>query len=106
MRKRAAIRIAFMRLGFLLGRLVGRPRRRVLLATAHTAEIGGNLAFIRDELASRRPPVPTVILAYRPDPSLRGLLPAAIKALRSGFHVATARISVVDDYFLPLYVAS
>lgn len=105
MRKRAAIRVALMRLGFLLGRLVGRPRRRVLLATSHTAEIGGNLAFIRDELASRRPPVPTVVLAYRPDASLRGILPAAIAALRSGFHVATARISVVDDYFLPLYVA-
>ena len=104
MRKRAAVRVALMRLGFLLGRLVGRPRRRVLLATSHTAEIGGNLAFIRDELASRRPPVPTVVLAYRPDASLRGLIPAAIEALRSGFHVATARISVVDDYFLPLYV--
>lgn len=105
MRKRAAARVALMRLGFLLGRLVGPPRRRVLLATSHTAEISGNLAFIRDELASRRPPVPTVVLAYRPDVSLRGLVAAAIEALRSGFHVATARVSVVDDYFLPLYVA-
>ena len=104
MRKRAAVCVALMRLGFLLGRLIGRPRRRVLLATSHTAEIGGNLAFIQDELAIRRPPVPTVVLAYRPDATLRGLLPAAIEALRSGFHVATARISVVDDYFLPLYV--
>lgn len=105
MRKRAAVRVALMRLGFLLGRLIGRPRRRVLLATSHTDEIGGNLAFIRDELASRRPPVPTVVLAYRPDTSVRGLPKAAIDALRSGFHVATARISVVDDYFLPMYVA-
>jgi len=105
MRKRAAVRIALMRLGFLLGRLFGPPRRRVLLATSHAAELSGNHAFIRDELASRRPRVPMVVLAYRPDASLRGLLPAAIAALRSGFHVATARITVVDDYFLPLYVA-
>jgi CDP-glycerol glycerophosphotransferase (TagB/SpsB family) len=103
MRKRAAIRLLLVRFGYRLGRLLGRPRRRVVLATSHADEISGNLAFIRDELARRRPPIPTVVIANRPDPSLWGVVGASIAALRSGFHLATARLSVVDDYFLPMY---
>jgi teichoic acid ribitol-phosphate primase len=103
MRKRAAIRLALVRLGFRLGRLLGPPRRRVVLATSHADEISGNLAYIRDELARRRPPIPTVVIANRPDPSIRGLLTSSVGALRSGFHLAMARLSVVDDYFLPMY---
>jgi len=102
---RVAVRIALVRIGFLLGRLLGRPRRRVLLATSHGTAISGNLAFIRDELAARRPPVPTTVIAYRPESSVRGLLGAALASVRSGFHLASARVSIVDDYFLPMYVA-
>lgn len=103
MRKRAAIRLALVRFGYRLGRLLGPPRRRVVLATSHADEISGNLAFIRDELARRRPPIPAIVIANRPDPSIRGLLTSSIAAVRSGFHLARARVSVVDDYFLPMY---
>ncbi len=101
---RAAIRIPLVRLGFLLGRLLGRPRRQVVLATAHSTGISGNLAFIREELARREPPIRTLTLAYRPEPTLRGLLPSAVNAFRSGYHLARARMFAVDDYFLPMYL--
>lgn len=103
---RAVIRVELVRLGIRIGRLLGRPRRRVVLATSHALEISGNLAFIRDELARRQPPIPTVVIAHRPDPSRRGLLSSSIAALKSGFQLATARVSVVDDYFLPMYAAT
>jgi CDP-ribitol ribitolphosphotransferase len=90
--------------GFLIGRLVGRPRRVVTLATAHADSIGGNLAFIRAELARREPPIHTRVLAYRVDPGWRGLVPTILGSVRAGFALATSRVTVVDDYFLPMYL--
>ena len=105
MTARHRLRIALVRIGVLLGRLLGPPGRRVLLASSNAAEIGGNLAFIRDELRRRQPAVPIVVVAYRTSYSIRGLARAAIGSLLAGFHLARARVSIVDDYFLPMYVA-
>ena len=102
---RVLLRIVLVRLGFTLGRLLGQPRPRVLLATSHGTSLSGNLAFIRDELRDRRPPIETVVIAYRPEPSVRGLFGVAVASVRSGFHLARARLSIVDDYFLPMYAA-
>src|SRR5262245_35975513 len=103
---RVAIRAALVRLGFALGRLLGRPRRRVVLATSHTAAISGNLAFILEALIRVTPAVPVVVLAHAPQAGLRGLPGAAFAAIRSGYELARARLSIVDDYFLPMYVAA
>jgi CDP-ribitol ribitolphosphotransferase len=97
------LRIGLVRAAFRLScALPLRPR--VVLATAHSARIEGNLAFLRDELARRRPAVPVVVLAHRPTPGWRGRLAAAVHALRAGYLLATARVFVVDDYFFPMYV--
>ena len=95
------IRTWLVRIGFALGS-VRPPRRRVLLATAHAARLGGNLAAIRSELASRR--LPTRVLAHRTTGGWRGRLVGALAAVRAGFAIARARVVVVDDYFFPLYV--
>ena len=79
-------------------------RHRVVLATAHADELGGNLASIRDELARRRPPVPFVVLAQSTPVGWRGRVAAAWGAVLAGYHLATATVFVVDDYFFPIYV--
>jgi len=106
MPRRVAIRAALVRIGFALGRLFGRPARRVVLATSHAAAISGNLEFIRDALVRTAPDVPVTVLAHRPESGLRTLPGAAIAAFRSGFELARARLSIVDDYFLPMYVSA
>jgi CDP-ribitol ribitolphosphotransferase len=106
MPRRVAIRAALVRLGFALGRLLGRPARRVVLATSHAAAISGNLEFIREALAETSPRVPVTVLAHQPQSGLRGLPGAALAAIRAGFELARARLSIVDDYFLPMYVAA
>jgi len=98
-----ALRAMLVRLGFLLGRLVPLPPR-VVLATAHAARIAGNLAWIRDGIRSARPDVAVVEITFRPGHGRWQLARAAIHAFRSGFHLATARLFVVDDYFFPMYV--
>lgn len=106
MPNRVAVRAALVRLGFALGRLLGPPARRVVLATSHATSIAGNLAYIRDALGEAVPRVPVTVLAYRPDESPRSLLAVALASVRSGYLLARARLSIVDDYFLPMYVAA
>ncbi len=97
------LRIWLVRLPFAVARLLP-LRRRVVLATAHAARLGGNLAFIRDELARTDPEARVVVLAHAPAAGLRGRLAAAGQAMLAGYHLATARLFVVDDYFFPIYV--
>jgi teichoic acid ribitol-phosphate primase len=92
-----------VRTGFAIGRLRP-PRERVVLATAHGAAIGGNLRCIRDELARRRPPVEVVVLASRTGTGLAGSAREAWRAVVAGYHLASARVFVVDDYYVPMYV--
>lgn len=79
-------------------------RRRIVLATATSERLAGNLAFIRDELEHRGQAIPLVILAHRPRPGARGRLTGLWHGLLAGYHLATARVTVVDDYFFPMYV--
>ena len=101
-RRLTRLRASLVRLGFAVGRRA-RIRPRVVLATSHADRIGGNLAWIRDDLAARHPAVEVTVLASRPEDSLRGRARAAIESIRAGLLLATARILVVDDYFFPIY---
>lgn len=97
------VRTLAVRTGFLLGRL--RPvRRHVVLATAHSSALSGNLRYIEAELARRTPPIPVVVLASHATPGVRGKLAGLRHALVAGWHLATARLVVVDDYWFPMYV--
>jgi CDP-ribitol ribitolphosphotransferase len=97
------IRIALVRIAFGMSRSL-RLRRRVVLATAHASELGGNLAAIRDDLAARYPGVSVVVLADRPVRGLRGRIAAARQSIVAGYYLATSRVFIVDDYFFPIYV--
>jgi CDP-glycerol glycerophosphotransferase (TagB/SpsB family) len=98
-----ALRATLVRVGFLAGRLLP-IRSRVVLATGHGARLTGNLAWIREGIRAERPEVGVVELTFRPGRGRWQLARAAIHALRSGFHLATTRLFVVDDYFFPMYV--
>jgi teichoic acid ribitol-phosphate primase len=97
------IRIALVRTGFMVGRVFP-LRSRVLLATAHAARLGGNLAAIHDDLVARHPEVRVVVLARRPERGGRGRIGAAWAGVVAGYYLATSQVVVVDDYFFPIYV--
>jgi len=78
-------------------------RPRVVLATAHARTLSGNLAWIRDRLAATEPDVAVTVLASWTRGDRVGLIRAAFDALVAGWHLATASLFVVDDYFFPLY---
>ena len=99
------IRTWLVRIGFALGRIGPLPNR-VLLATSHADRLGGNLAFIRNELRRRHPEIALAVLAHRATAGWRGRMAGGIQALRAGYHLARARVVIVDDYFFPLYVVS
>ena len=97
------LRIRLVRVGHWLGSRLP-LRRRVVLATAHAERIGGNLVAIRDEITRRHPGVDIVVVAHRPGTGVAGRLRAAVRALVAGYHLARARLFIVDDYYFPIYV--
>jgi CDP-glycerol glycerophosphotransferase (TagB/SpsB family) len=99
----STIRAALVRIGFAIGRL--RPiRARVVLATAHADRLGGNLAAIEAGMGRAGLGHRIVSLTQRPGTGVAALLAAAVGAVMAGFHLATASLFVVDDYFFPMYV--
>jgi CDP-glycerol glycerophosphotransferase (TagB/SpsB family) len=98
-----ALRATLVRLAFLVGRFLP-VRPRVALGTGHGARLSGNLAWIHDGLRAAHPDIDVVVLTHRPGGGWRALARAAVHAIRSGYHLATARLFVVDDYYFPMYV--
>lgn len=98
------LRLLAVRLGSRIGSRFG-IRDRVVLATSHMARLNGNLAFIRAELATRTPAIPVHVLAADVPRTRRALLQGLARDVVAGYHLATARLFVVDDYFFPLYAA-
>jgi teichoic acid ribitol-phosphate primase len=110
----SSIRAGLVRLGFALGRV--RPiAKHVVLATSHADHLSGNLAVIRERMrghntmtsrgltASGRG-LPLVVLTQRQAGGALVLLSAALGSIVAGYHLATAALFVVDDYFFPMYV--
>lgn len=96
-------RALVVRITFGLARLLP-LRRRVVLATAHDAALRGNLVVIHDALRAADPPIPVVVLAHASRGDRRGRIRALWSAVLGGYHLATARLFIVDDYYFPLYV--
>jgi teichoic acid ribitol-phosphate primase len=96
------VRIVSVRVAYAFGSLLP-LQRRVVLATAHASRLSGNLAFIHSEL-KRRPEIDVVVIAHPPARGIRGRVSSLLAALVAGYHLARARVFVVDDYFFALYV--
>jgi hypothetical protein len=73
-RRRRLIRTWLTRVGFAIGRLRG-PQPVIVLATTHTPVLTGNLRFIDEELAARRPAPRVVRLTLRRGGGLKRLAP-------------------------------
>jgi len=96
------VRALVVRVGFAAGRVLP-LRARVVLATSHQSELHGNLAIIREGLSRLGSPVQVIVLADRPRPGLFGRIRALGVALVAGYHLARARVFIVDDYYFPIY---
>jgi CDP-ribitol ribitolphosphotransferase len=86
-----------------LARVVGGTRHqanRVVLATSTNTHLEGNLAFIAAEMATREPPLPYVVLAYRKWAGIRRLL----GEMRAAYYIGASRLFIVDRDFYPLVV--
>lgn len=97
------MRIALVRATFRLASLLP-LQRHVVFATSSADDISGNLAFIRAELGRRNPPIPFKVVARRPDLGWRSWFGSFLFNIRAAYHLATARLFIVDDYFFPIYV--
>ena len=81
-------------------------RNRVVFASSHAVNLGGNLRAVRDEL-ERRGCAAEIVVHLRRNAAVRSRkFDTLIHAIRAEYLLATCRVFVVDDYFFPLYVVA
>lgn len=83
------------------------PRRpgRVVLATARSTRLEGNLLHLQRAMAARRPDLEYVLLLEPYGYGLAGKLAYLVRVVRGLYHLRTARLFVVDNAYLPVHVA-
>ncbi len=80
-------------------------RDKIVIASSSSDNLRGNLRYVYDEL-ERRGLTPRVkLLLRRPRSGLLGKLTSLGTGILAEYHLATASVFIVDDYYFPLYVA-
>lgn len=79
-------------------------RDRVVLASARSRALQGNLAYIHRELRTRYPAVKCVLLLEPYSYSLAGKVAYFARLIRGMYHLRTAGVFVVDNAYLPIHV--
>ena len=93
-----------LRAWYLVCTLVPIRANKVVLASARTRTLQGNLLFVYQELRKARPDVECVLLLDRYSYSFAGKLRYLWRLLRGTYHLATARLFVVDNAYLPVHI--
>jgi len=91
-------------LGILFARFPRRPDR-VVLATARSGTLQGNLLHLRQAIARHRPDLDCVLLLEPYGYGLAAKLAYFARLVRGMYHLRTARLVVVDNAYLPVHVA-
>lgn len=84
-------------------RLLPIQRNKVVFASARAEKLEGNLAYIYDALRSRCPDARVVLLLERYSYGLLGKVAYMGRLVRGAYHVATARLVVLDNAYLPVH---
>ena len=79
-------------------------RRRVVFATARTPVLEGNLAFIHQAMAERRPDLEYVFLLEPYSYGWGGKLVYFARLLRGMYYIQTSGLVVVDNAYFPVHV--
>ncbi|MFL5757568.1 MAG: CDP-glycerol glycerophosphotransferase family protein [Chloroflexota bacterium] len=91
-------------LGIMFGLLPARPDR-VVLATARTAALDGNLLHLHRAFAKHRPDLTCITLLEPYGYGVAHRLAYLGRLVRGMYHLRTAALFVVDNAYLPIHVA-
>jgi len=95
---------ALLRLVGSLASVLPVSRRRVVLATARTAQLEGNLAWLYAAMRARHPDLDYVLLLEPYSYGLRGKLGYLFRLVRGMVLLRTSGLMVVDNAYLPIHV--
>ena len=93
-----------LRLVGLLCSVLPIARRRVVLATARTSTLDGNLAHLYAAMRAQRPDLDYVLLLEPYSYGFAGKLRYLGRLIRGMYHLRTASLFVVDNAYLPIHV--
>lgn len=94
----------FLRVWWLVFRLLPVNRSKVVLASARAERLEGNLLYIDRALARMRPDLDRVHLLERYGYGLADKVRYLLHLVRATYHLATARFFIIDNAYLPVHV--
>src|SRR3954468_13504051 len=100
-----AVTRTLLRLLGALFALLGVRSDRVVLATARTSTLEGNLLHVFRAMRERRPNLDYVLLPEPYGYGLRAKLGYLLRTVRGMYYLRTSRLAVVDNAWLPVHVA-
>jgi CDP-ribitol ribitolphosphotransferase len=80
-------------------------RGTIVLASARSRTLSGNLAYVHAELVRRGLDSRVKLLLSKPRSGLLGKLASLWSGIVAEYHLATCDVFIVDDYYFPIYVA-
>lgn len=95
---------AFLRLFGLLFSVFPIATDRIVLATARTSRLEGNLAYLYRILRARYPTLDYVLLLEPYSYGLAGKIGYFLRVARAVYYLRTARLFIVDNAYLPVHV--
>lgn len=79
-------------------------KNKVTFATFRTTNLTGNFKYIHDEIVKRGIDVKFNFMFKKFKPTLIGKADYLIHMMSAGYHMATSKIFIIDDYYFPVYV--
>jgi CDP-ribitol ribitolphosphotransferase len=78
--------------------------RKVIFASCRAESLNGNLLYVYKEMVSRNLNLKIKLLLRRYKNTLLGKTLYFFNLIISSYHLATARLFIIDDYYFPVYV--
>lgn len=79
-------------------------KNKITFATFRTTNLTGNFKFIYDEINKRDLDVKFNFMFKKFKPTLLGKADYLIHMICAGYHMATSKFFIIDDYYFPVYV--
>lgn len=79
-------------------------KNKITFATFRTTNLSGNFKFIHDEINRRDLDFKFNFMFKKFKPTLLGKADYLLHMISAGYHMATSKFFIIDDYYFPVYV--
>lgn len=94
----------FLSIFFYIFCLIPVKKNKVVFASPRTSELDGNIKYIKREIEKRRKDINIVLLLEKYSYSFVGKIEYLLRLIRGMYHLATAKVFIVDNAYFPIHI--